>query len=45
MAHEILNDINTKVYEGILHKQLQESIKTRKIMKEAEDFLDKLRSK
>lgn len=45
MAFEILNNINTELYEGNLEKQRVKDEHTRKVMKDAQDFLDKLTSK
>jgi hypothetical protein len=45
MAHEILNNINPEFYEKIIEKQLKESMRSQKIMKDAQDFLDKLKNK
>ena len=45
MAYEILNNINPEVYEANLEKQRVENEHTQKVMKDAQDFLDKLNKK
>ena len=43
MAYEILNNINPEMYKANLEKQRIENEHTQKVMKNAQDFLDKLK--
>jgi len=45
MAYEILNNINPEVYKANLEKQRIDNERTQKVMKEAQDFLDKIQKK
>lgn len=45
MAYEILNNINPEIYAENLRLQEVEAEHTRKVMQDAQDFLDRLKEK
>ena len=45
IAYEVLNGLNVEKHEANLEKQRVENEHTRKVMQDAQDFLDKLQNK